>query len=109
MLLTLENHLGQEKMKEFTREYFKRFKFKHPTTRDFINTFNDVTGEDYNWFYYIISNDINHISGYREGDKKEVEQYLRETLARLNNKFKLPEHSYQHNVRKAYEPSPLCY
>ncbi len=51
MMLTLENHLGQEKMKEFTREYFKRFKFKHPTTRDFVNTFNDVTGEDYNWFF----------------------------------------------------------
>lgn len=68
-----------------------------------------LDSEDYNWFYYIISNDINHISGYREGDKNEVEQYLRETLTRLNNKFKLPEHSYQHNVRKAYEPSPLCY
>ncbi len=51
MMLTLENHLGREKMKEFTREYFKRYKFKHPTTRDFIETFNDVTGEDYNWFF----------------------------------------------------------
>ena len=64
--------------------------------------------DDYNWFYYIISNGINHISGYREGDKREVEQYLKETLIRLNNKFKLSDHSYQHNVRKAYEPSPLC-
>jgi len=51
MMLTLENHLGQEMMKNLTRTYFDRYKFKHPTTRDFIETVNEVTGEDYNWFF----------------------------------------------------------
>lgn len=51
MMLTLENHVGSDKMKEIMREYFRRFKFKHPTTRDFIETFNDVIGQDYNWFF----------------------------------------------------------
>ena len=56
------------------------------------------------WFYYEISNQVNTISGYREGNKKEIEHYLKETLSRLNNKFKLPAQSYQKGIRKAYEP-----
>ena len=60
--------------------------------------------DNYNWFYYIISNEVNQITGYREGSKHEVETYIKETLARLNKKFKIPLQSYQNNVRKAYEP-----
>jgi hypothetical protein len=60
--------------------------------------------DDYNWFYYVISNEVNRISGYREGTRQEIDHYLKETVTRLNNKFKIPLHSYQHNVRKAYEP-----
>ena len=60
--------------------------------------------ENYNWYYYIISNDVNRITGYREGSKKEVETYLKETLARLNKKFQISLESYRKSVRKAYEP-----
>lgn len=60
--------------------------------------------DNYNWFYYIISNEVNKVTGYREGSRKEVESYLKETLCRLNKKFQIPLHSYQKNVRKAYEP-----
>ena len=59
-----------------------------------------------NWFYYVISNEANTIYGYHEGNKNEVEQYLKETLARLNQKFMASAYSYQHNVRKACEPNP---
>ena len=78
MLLTLENYLGQEKMKEFTREYFHRFKFKHPTTRDFINTFNDVTGEDYNWFFdqVIYGTDVLDYKIEKITNKKEINKLL---------------------------------
>lgn len=58
------------------------------------------------WFYYVISNDRNIISGYREGSRKEVAQYLKDTLTRLNSKFTLPSYSYQNNVRKVAEPGP---
>lgn len=60
--------------------------------------------DNYNWYYYIISNDVNKITGYREGNKNEIENYLRETLCRLNKKFQISLESYQKSVRKAYEP-----
>ncbi|MEJ2141479.1 MAG: hypothetical protein P8Y24_03840 [Gammaproteobacteria bacterium] len=60
--------------------------------------------DNYNWYYYIISNEMNQITGYREGSKKEIETYLKETLCRLNKKFKISQESYQKHVRKAYEP-----
>jgi hypothetical protein len=51
MMLTLDNYLGEEMMKKVMRKYYDRFSFKHPTSRDFINTVNDVSGEDFNWFF----------------------------------------------------------
>jgi len=51
MLLTLENYLGEELMKSIIQTYFERFKFKHPDSRDFIQTVNEVSGEDLNWFF----------------------------------------------------------
>ncbi len=50
MLLTLENYLGQNKMKELWHEYYNRFSFKHPTTTDFIELVNDLAGQNMNWF-----------------------------------------------------------
>ncbi|MFN3344681.1 MAG: M1 family metallopeptidase [Chloroherpetonaceae bacterium] len=51
MMLTLENILGEEMMKRVMRTYFERFKFKHPTTQDFIRTVNEVTGNDFTPFF----------------------------------------------------------
>jgi hypothetical protein len=51
MLLTLENHLGEEKIQEVIRAYYERYKFWHPTSRDFINTVNEITGMDFNWYF----------------------------------------------------------
>ncbi len=51
MMLTLENILGEETMKIVMRTYFERFKFKHPTTRDFIRTVNEATGKDFTPFF----------------------------------------------------------
>ncbi len=51
MLLTLQNYIGTEEMKRVMRAYYDRFKFKHPTSRDFINTVNEITEEDYNWYF----------------------------------------------------------
>ena len=51
VLSTLHNYLGQEKMLEVMRAYVARWRFKHPTSRDFINTASDVVGEDLSWFF----------------------------------------------------------
>jgi len=51
VLETLRNHLGEEKMDELIREYFRRYKFKHPKTSDFIRLVNEVTGEDLTFFF----------------------------------------------------------
>jgi len=51
MLLTLQGYIGTDLMKKVMRAYYDRFKFKHPNSQDFINTVNDITGEDYNWYF----------------------------------------------------------
>lgn len=51
MLVTLENYLGKETMNKVMRAYFERFKFKHPKTTDFVNTANQVSGQDLDWFF----------------------------------------------------------
>jgi hypothetical protein len=45
-LETLRNHLGGEKMDQLMGEYFRRYKFKHPTTSDFIQLVQESAGED---------------------------------------------------------------
>jgi hypothetical protein len=63
LLQTLENLLGEEKMKKLLREYFEKYKFKHPKTEDFIQTANEISGalhgmvqgeEDLNPFFFQI-------------------------------------------------------
>lgn len=51
LLMTLHNYLGEETMRKVMRTYVERWRFKHPKTRDFINVVNDVTGQDFNWYF----------------------------------------------------------
>lgn len=51
MLKTLQNYLGKEKMQQIMRTYFDRWKFRHPTTEDFIRIANEVSNQDLNWFF----------------------------------------------------------
>jgi hypothetical protein len=51
MLMTLENYVGTETMRQILRAYFERFKFKHPVTRDFIAVADEVAGQDLSWFF----------------------------------------------------------
>ncbi len=58
-LHTLMGIVGEETMDEIFREYYKRWAFKHPSGKDFVNVINDVVkrvhgdkfGEDMNWFF----------------------------------------------------------
>lgn len=51
MLLTLENYLGEETMSRVMRTYFERWKFRHPTSKDFIEVAEETSGQDLSWFF----------------------------------------------------------
>ncbi len=51
MLLTLEKMLGEPVMAKVMRTYFETWKFRHPTSRDFIRVAQDVSGRDLGWFF----------------------------------------------------------
>jgi aminopeptidase N len=48
---TLEGLLGEETMVRVLRTWARRHRFAHPTTGDFIATVNEVTGQDWQWFF----------------------------------------------------------
>jgi hypothetical protein len=51
MLLTLERYLGQETMDKVMKTYFERWKFRHPTSADFVQAAEDASGQDLKWFF----------------------------------------------------------
>jgi hypothetical protein len=51
MLLTLERFLGEETMSKVMRTYFERWKFRHPTSADFVQAAEDASGRDLKWFF----------------------------------------------------------
>jgi len=51
MLLTLEKWLGEEVMSRLMKTYFERWKFRHPTSKDFVQVAEEVSGKDLGWFF----------------------------------------------------------
>ncbi len=51
LLTTLQNYLGWDTMLKIMRTYVERWKFKHPTTNDFISVANEVAGQNLDWFF----------------------------------------------------------
>jgi len=51
MLLTLEHIIGEQKVREAQHVYFERYRFKHPTGDDFMNTVNEVAGQNLDWYW----------------------------------------------------------
>jgi hypothetical protein len=51
MLLTLEKMLGKDVMSQIMRAYYDRWKFRHPTTRDFVAVAEEASGRDLGWFF----------------------------------------------------------
>ena len=50
-LITFERYLGEEMWYRVMRTYHHRYRFKHPTSQDFINTVNEVSGKNMNWLF----------------------------------------------------------
>ena len=51
MLLTLERVLGEETMAKVMKTYYERWKFRHPTSADFVQAAEDASGRDLKWFF----------------------------------------------------------
>jgi hypothetical protein len=49
--VTLERYLGEELMYRVMRTYHHRYRFKHPTSEDFIRTVNEVSGKNMSWLF----------------------------------------------------------
>ncbi len=51
VLTTLQNYLGETLMRQAMRAYVERFRFKHPTSQDFVTTISDIAGQNLDWFF----------------------------------------------------------
>ncbi|GAB5519438.1 MAG: M1 family metallopeptidase [Rhodothermales bacterium] len=51
VLKTLENYLGWDTMEQVLRLYYDRWRFRHPTTRNFIAVAEEVAMQDLGWFF----------------------------------------------------------
>lgn len=51
VMKTLENYLGWEVMEEVLQTYYREWRFRHPTTRDFIEVVERVSGQRLEWFF----------------------------------------------------------
>jgi hypothetical protein len=51
LLVTLRAMLGDDLFTRAFQEYLRRWRYKHPTPWDFFNTFNSVTGRNFDWFW----------------------------------------------------------
>jgi Peptidase family M1 domain len=51
MLRTLEGIIGEPTVARALRVYFERYRFTHPTGKDFLNTIDEVAGQDLSWYF----------------------------------------------------------
>ena len=50
-LRTLESYLGAETMARIMRTYQQRWRYRHPTTQDFVAVVNEVSAQKMDWFF----------------------------------------------------------
>jgi hypothetical protein len=97
VLLTLEGIVGEDTMNKAMRAYFMKFRFTHPTKKDFLDTIQEVSGKDLKSYfdqavygsqvldYSVLSVDSQPVNWYEENkdtnkDKKEKKGGKDDTL-----------------------------
>ncbi len=50
-LSSLERFFGKKLFFKMLRTFYQRQRFKHPTTRDFMNVVNELSGQNYDWLF----------------------------------------------------------
>ena len=94
VLATLEGHLGWVTMRKLLQTYYSRWQFNHPTTRDFIEVAEEISGQDLDWFFdqFVYGTEV---VDYAVGDievSRVDNQYQNDfTVLRLQN-GKMPMH-----------------
>ncbi len=77
MLHTLERYVGRPKMMKILKEYYDKYKYRHPTASDFITIVKNNCAEDMNWFFdqfYRSSNTFDYkVSSVKRTSNKEYE------------------------------------
>ena len=51
VLGTLEGYIGEQAMARVMRTYHERWRFRHPRSEDFFAVVNEVTGQDWSWYF----------------------------------------------------------
>jgi hypothetical protein len=51
VLGTLEGYIGEQAMARVMRTYHERWRFRHPRSEDFFAVVNEVTGQDWGWYF----------------------------------------------------------
>ena len=70
---TLERVVGHDTMARIMRTYHQRFRFHHPTARDFVRVANEVSGQNLDWFFnqFFFGN---RLLDYRVGNVSSVQR-----------------------------------
>ena len=95
VLATMEHHLGWDVMRRILRTYYERWRFRHPTTRDFIAVAEEVAGRDLSWFFdqfvygnatidYAVERLVNHTSA---GDSVQAAPRSTVVVSRLGTGY----------------------
>lgn len=88
-LRSLKNLVGKERMYAFFKYYTEKYKFKHPNTTNFIETFNTFMREDFSWAF----------DQYINGDSKlDNEVYSVESVKVNPNDFGKDRKGYRNEV-----------
>jgi hypothetical protein len=51
VLLTLEGIIGEDTMRKAMHAYFMKYRFTHPTGKDFLKTIEEVSGRNLDWYF----------------------------------------------------------
>jgi hypothetical protein len=104
ILLTLENVIGEDTMRQAMHTYFLRYRFTHPTKEDFLKTIEEVSGKDLRWYFnqavygtQVLDFEVLKISSvpvewYKEDlqEKKGVTEYVDNVWIHRKEDFVMP-------------------
>ena len=86
VLLTLEGIVGEDTMAKAMHAYFMKYRFTHPTKKDFLDTIQEVSGKDLKWYfdqavygsqvldYEVLKVDSQPVDWYQENKDKDKKQ-----------------------------------
>ncbi len=102
ILNMIRDIIGEEKFDSVMHAYYRRFRFKHPRTKDFINVLNEITGKDWEEFFKFFVYSNKNIDLYFKKVKKQNEKLI--VRAGIKGEIKFPI-----SVSGVYENDTITY